>query len=117
MAGLFREDIEAAFSLESIEARVVPGRTELLSAQNLTYVAFVDPSGGRCDQFTVTVAHRSGDKAVVDMIRAWEPPIDPAEVTKECAEVLSRIELRPSPAMHTVANGRASSSGTQHPRC
>ena len=48
----FREDIEAAFSLESIESCVIPGRTELM-ASSLSYVAFVDPSGGRRDQFTV----------------------------------------------------------------
>ena len=91
--GLFRDDLEQAFSLESIESCVVPGRTELLPAQSLTYVAFVDPSGGRRDQFTVTVAHRSGDKAVVDTIRAWKPPFDPAEVTKECAEVLKPYRI------------------------
>jgi hypothetical protein len=49
---LFREYIEAAFSLESIEACVIPGRTELLPAHKLSYVAFVDPSGGRRDQVT-----------------------------------------------------------------
>ena len=49
---LFREDIEAAFSLESIEACIIRGRQELLPAEAITYVAFVDPSGGRRDQFT-----------------------------------------------------------------
>jgi hypothetical protein len=37
------------------------------------------------------------------MIPAWKPPIDPAEVTKECAEVLKPYRIRPSPTMHTVA--------------
>src|SRR4029453_13909968 len=40
---LFREDVEAAFSLESIEQCIVPGRTELMAAGALGYVAFVDP--------------------------------------------------------------------------
>jgi hypothetical protein len=28
------------------------------------------------------------------MIRAWKPPIDPAEVTKECAEVLKPYRIK-----------------------
>ena len=38
----FREDVEAAFSLESIEACVIPGRTELMGAGAFPS-AFVDP--------------------------------------------------------------------------
>src|SRR5262245_4432848 len=91
---LFREDIEAACSLESIEQCVIRGRTELLPAQSLTYVAFVDPSGGRRDQFTVAIAHRSGDKAIVDLVKAWKPPFDPSVVTQECAEVLKPYRVK-----------------------
>jgi hypothetical protein len=90
----FREDVEAAFSLESIEACVIPGRSELLPAQNLSYVAFTDPSGGRHDAFTVAIAHRSGDKAVVDLVRGWKAPLDPSEVVKECAEVLRPYRIK-----------------------
>src|SRR5262249_56621191 len=67
---LFREDIEAAFSLESIEQCIIRGRTELLPAQSLSYVSFVDPSAGSRDQFTVSIAHRSGERAVVDHFKA-----------------------------------------------
>jgi hypothetical protein len=90
----FREDIEQAFSLESIEACVIPGRSDLLPAQSLTYRAFVDPSGGRHDQFTCAVAHRSGDKAIIDMVKAWQPPFDPSEVVQQCAEALKPYRIR-----------------------
>lgn len=33
---LFREDVEAAFSLESIEACVVTGRRELMAAERIS---------------------------------------------------------------------------------
>jgi len=89
----FREDVEAAFSLESIEQCVIPGRTELM-ASSLNYVAFVDPSGGRRDQFTVAVAHRQKDKAIVDLVRAWRPPFNPEQVTKECSEILKPYRIR-----------------------
>src|SRR5215471_17784209 len=52
--GLFREDVSATFSLEVIEARIVPGRLELPPSPRVDqYVAFVDPSGGRHDAFTL----------------------------------------------------------------
>ena len=89
----FREDLEAAFSLESIEQCIVPGRTELMAAGALGYVAFVDPSGGRRDQFTVAVAHRSKDKAIVDLLRAWKPPFNPEQITEECAKVLKPYRI------------------------
>ena len=91
---MFREDVEAAFSLESIEQCIVPGRAELLAAQSISYLAFVDPSGGRRDKFTVAVGHRSGDKAIIDFFRAWAPPFDPSEVSKECAEAVKPYRVK-----------------------
>jgi hypothetical protein len=90
---LFREDIEAAFSLEAIESCIIRGRTELLQATDLSYSAFVDPSGGRRDQFTVAIGHRSGDKAIVDLVRGWKPPFDPTEAVGECSEVLKLYRI------------------------
>jgi len=91
---LFREDIEAAFSLESIESCVAKGRAELMSAHGTVYKAFGDPSGGRRDQFAVAVGHRVKDVAVVDLIKAWRPPFDPGEVVKECAEALASFRVK-----------------------
>jgi hypothetical protein len=59
-----------------------------LPAQGISYIGFVDPSGGRHDQFTMAVAHRNKENAIVDLVKAWKPPFDPGEVTKECAEAL-----------------------------
>lgn len=84
----FREDIEAAFTLEMIEVCIVPGRTELLPAQGISYAAFVDPSGGRHDQIALAIGHRSGEKVILDLLRGWSPPIDPSVVVAECAEIL-----------------------------
>jgi hypothetical protein len=98
---LFREDVEAAFSLESIEACVVTGRRELMAAERISYVAFVDPSGGRHDQFAVAIAHlqtypnRSpSSRVVVDLIKAWRPPFNPEEITAECAKTLKPYRVQ-----------------------
>jgi hypothetical protein len=90
----FRDDIEAAFSLESIESCVIPGRSDLLPSHALNYSAFVDPSGGRRDQFTVAIAHRRGESAIIDCVKAWAPPFDPSEITKECADVLKPYRIK-----------------------
>lgn len=87
--GLFRDDIAAAFSLDMIEACTVPGRYEFLpTPQYFSYFAFVDPSGGRHDSYTLTIAHRVAEKVVLDAIRATKPPFDPSEVTKEYSDFL-----------------------------
>jgi hypothetical protein len=90
----FREDVEAAFSLESIEQCVIPGRSDLLPAQAIQYRAFVDPSGGRRDQFTVAIAHRKSDAAIIDLVRAWPPPFDPSQVAGECAAALKPYRIK-----------------------
>jgi hypothetical protein len=53
------------------------------------YVAFTDPRGGGRDAFTVAIAHRDdGERVIVDCVRAWNPPFNPAGVVAECAELL-----------------------------
>jgi hypothetical protein len=37
------------------------------------YVGFVDPSGGSADSFTMAIAHRDGERVVVDAIRRDSP--------------------------------------------
>ena len=104
----FREDIEAAFTLEMIESCIIPGRTELLPAEGVSYSAFVDPSGGRHDQFALAIGHRSGEKVIVDLLRGWQPPIDPSVVVAECANLLSLTGSIRSLAMLMPENGRGS---------
>jgi len=53
----FRTDIESYISHEAIQAVVIPGRRELASVGYFRYRAFVDPSGGSADSFTLAIAH------------------------------------------------------------
>ena len=52
------QDLEAAFSLEAIEACVIRGRDELPASSAIRYRAFTDPSGGLADSFTLCVGQR-----------------------------------------------------------
>jgi hypothetical protein len=57
------------------------------------YVAFCDPSGGSQDAYTLAVAHKDGDRMVLDLLRERRPPFNPDEVTKEYAEILKSYGL------------------------
>ena len=66
----FRRDLEAFISREAVEAAIVPGRRELPPIPGVNYKSFCDPSGGSGgDSFTVAVAHREGDRRVLDAVR------------------------------------------------
>jgi hypothetical protein len=88
--GQFREDLQAAFSPESIEACIIPGRDELPPSNQIAYRAFCDPSGGRRDSYTLSIGHRENDRAVIDVLREWKAPFDPEPVTAEASAVLKK---------------------------
>lgn len=50
---------------------------------------FVDPSGGSQDAFTLAIAHRTGDRAVIDAVREVRPPFSPNDVVREYCELLT----------------------------
>ena len=84
----FRRDIEAFVSPEAIEAATVPGRRELPPVDGVSYVGFIDPSGGSQDAMTLAIAHREDDCAVLDAVREVRPPFSPEAVVAEFAQVL-----------------------------
>jgi hypothetical protein len=92
--GLFREDVEAFLSLETIEARTIKGRHELPYDPTKTYFGFVDPSGGVSDSFTMAVAHHEHGVAVLDLMREAKAPLSPATVTTEFAAVFKSYGIR-----------------------
>ncbi len=84
----FRVDIEAYITREIVEALVVPGRYEQSPVSSVQYRAFVDPSGGSSDSMTLAVAHRDGDRVVIDCARERRPPFSPDDVVQEFAATL-----------------------------
>lgn len=95
---LFRRDIESFVSREAVEACVVSGRHELPPVHGVEYTAFVDPSGGARDSFTLAIGHseeRDGRRvAVVDCLRERKAPFSPEDVTTEFSKVLARYDIR-----------------------
>jgi hypothetical protein len=53
-------------------------------------VGFVDPSGGSSDSFAAAIAHKEGDKLVLDAVREIRPPFSPEAATAELAGFFRR---------------------------
>lgn len=84
----FRSDLEAFLTREVVDAAVVTGRYELPPARGVRYLAFVDPSGGSADSMTLGIAHRDGERAVLDCVRERKPPFSPDDVVLEFCAML-----------------------------
>jgi hypothetical protein len=89
----FRDDISAFLDADMLGALTRPSPLELPPRDNIRYRAFVDPSGGRGDAFTMAIGHLEGKVAVVDVLRARQAPFDPAEVVQEFAAVLRQYRV------------------------
>jgi hypothetical protein len=90
----FRSDVESFVSREAVEACVTPGIRERAPVSGIRYSAFVDPSGGSADSFTLAIAHKQGDIAILDAIRERKPPFSPEDVVKEYAALLKSYGIR-----------------------
>ena len=76
---LFRS-VEAFLDADAIRSVTIDGRRELAPVAEQGYVAFVDPSGGSRDSFTLAIAHAEESAAVLDAVREVRPPFSPGEI-------------------------------------
>ena len=90
----FRRDVEGFLSREAIDAVVVAERLELPPVARASYRAFVDPSGGSHDSMTLAIAHRDGDRAVLDVLRECRPPFSPEAVVADFVRELQPFKIR-----------------------
>ena len=88
----FRQDIESFIALEVVEGCVGDYR-EMLPAAGTRYLAFVDPSGGSEDSFTVAVAHRLDEQVIIDAIREAHPPFSPEHVVADFSALLKSYQI------------------------
>ena len=69
------------------------GATVRAPLAGVSYVGFVDPSGGSSDSMTMAVAHREGEHAVLDCVLERKPPFSPDLVCAEFAETLKAYRI------------------------
>lgn len=97
--GLFPVGIAAFLSDADIDACVDYDRpSELPPRSDITYHAFVDPSGGRHDAFTLAVAYIEDRYTIIDVLRAAYPNSDAGtfntkEVVAEFAALLKQYRI------------------------
>ena len=92
--GEFRNDLSDFVPRAVVDAATMPGRYEVAPISGLSYVAFVDPSGGTgSDSMTLAIAHRDGDRAILDAIREVRPPFSPEAVTQDFATLLKSYRI------------------------
>src|SRR5690606_22006380 len=73
---------------------------ELPPLADTEYQAFVDPSGGSKDSFTLAIGHREGDRRVLDAVRVTKPPFAPSVVVQEYASLLKQYRI------HSISGDR-----------
>ena len=81
------------------EPRELPRMPNTVTGGHIVYHAAIDVSGGRSDAAACAVAHRDGQRIIVDGCWRFPAPHDPAHVAKQIAEVLTRYGLT-----HAVAD-------------
>jgi len=88
----FRDDVTAFMTPSMIDA-VTDDYFDNMPVKGRHYVAFVDPSGGSSDSFTLAISHFSpGEGSVLDRIEEWKAPFDPSEVVVEAQGVLQEFK-------------------------
>jgi hypothetical protein len=84
----FRSDIESFVSREAVMAVVSTSVSVRGALENVTYRAFVDPSGGSSDSMTLAIAHLEGKICVLDCIVERRAPFSPESAVEEFAATL-----------------------------
>jgi hypothetical protein len=84
----FRADIASFLDDELITSAIRPGPRELPPRYDKSYHAFVDPSGGRSDAYTMTIGHREGERFIADVVIGQPPKFNPSEVTERFAQIV-----------------------------
>lgn len=87
----FREDLES-FLPESL-VRLYCTEQQVPPQHGMNYFAFIDPSGGRQDSYTLAIAHAWDERIHLDLVREATSPFDPAEITKEYAAILKHYGI------------------------
>jgi hypothetical protein len=87
----FRSDVDGFIPREIVES-CVGDYFELPPNPSLSYRLFVDPSSGvnGGDSFGMCIAHKLGDRIVVDAIREAQPPFSPSDVISNILVPLAR---------------------------
>jgi hypothetical protein len=85
----------AAFSREHVMVAIVERRTALPPVATHRYFAFVDMSGGSNDDAVLAIAHKDGNRLVLDNIvsQSGSPPFNPRHAVAKFAAILKEYKI------------------------
>ncbi len=93
--GEFRAGLSTLLDPEALTECVEQGVRERAWETGTRSFGFADPaSGSGKDAFTVGIAHLDGERAVLDVVRAWRPPFNPSSAISEASALLKTYGLR-----------------------
>jgi hypothetical protein len=91
--GMFRSDVESFISIEALQRCVSESVLERQPQSTFKHFGFVDPSGGASDSFTLAIAHKEHEIAVLDAVREYKPPFSPEAVVEEISKTVKRYRI------------------------
>ena len=89
----WRDDLATFLDRETIEAAVERGCLARAPAPHTRYFAFVDPSSGRGDSFTMTVSHQDDGKCVIDHLYEKASPFNVDVAIAEIVAILKEYRI------------------------
>jgi len=91
----FRVDLEQFINRDAAAACVTSGVFERAPLGNISYSAFVDPSGGSVDSMTLAIGHFEADREVVviDLLKEIRAPLSPEQTCAEFSDDLRRYNI------------------------
>ena len=89
----FRSDLADYVSREAVDGCTIPGRLEIAPTSGQNFCAYVDPSGGSADSFTLAIAHQRDGISVLDLVREIRPPFSPSQVVEELSSTIKMYGL------------------------
>jgi hypothetical protein len=91
----FRSDVDVFVTEDVINDAIARHVHEHLPAPGIRYRAFVDPSGGSSDSFTLAIGHLDNKTrhTHIDAIREVKPPFSPDRVVSEFANFLKSYRI------------------------
>jgi hypothetical protein len=90
----FRGDLQTYVDRSVVESCVDSGIRERPFQLRFKYFAHVDPSGGQNDSMALAIAHREGERQVLDLAQEWRAPFSPPEVVEDLVAVLGRYKIK-----------------------
>ncbi len=89
----WREDLADYVDRNTVEAAIQDGIFERPRMPGIFYKAFVDPSGGSVDSFTLAIAHGQQGRGILDCVQEIHAPFQPSIAVAELSETMKRYGI------------------------